>query len=405
MSKLLCILLAALMLGGCVRSEVREARRERAPLREVFPPPTLEQAAPAAAPAPEPGTGTAAASDEAPAEGDAPSESDQAGVEMRLDSPTFADEFSEARPAVEEAQQAAADTAAADVAAAAAADAALAEAGEEVDEAGGLTDDLVTPEPVPEQEDEASLPAPAVEAARTDAAPAEAAPPAPVEATAPAEATEPAEATGPVVQPLPGPDTRTPPRIVVSTRPAILVPLYGKPRMVKVPGTALTRIENTPGVVLKGKSGNYYIPVYDGFMHSKKLDGNWIATKPIPKVLYKGKDEALKAGQLDLFAAVPNPRTGRTPTLELGAPRVIVSSQPTALVVVDGPPGFQRVPGTELSRVVNSESVMFRDEATGQLYVQIGERWYRAPSLGGPWSGVPEGELPADISAVLQAAS
>lgn len=404
MSKLFCILLAALMLGGCVRSEVREARRERAPLREVFPPPTLEQAAPPTATAPEPGTATAAASDEAPAEGDAPSESDQAGVEMRLDSPTFADEFSEARPAVEEAQQAAADTAAADVAAAAAADAALAEAGDDAaDDAGGLTDDLITPEPEPG--DESALPAPALEEDRAEAAPAEAAPPAPVEATAPAVATEPAEAAGPVVQPLPGPDTRTPPRIVVSTRPAILVPLYGKPRMVKVPGTALTRIENTPGVVLKGKSGNYYIPVYDGFMHSKKLDGNWIVTKPIPKVLHKGKEEALKAGQLDLFAAVPSPRTGRTPTLELGAPRVIVSSQPTALVVVDGPPGFQRVPGTELSRVVNSESVMFRDEAAGQLYVQIGERWYRAPSLGGPWSGVPEGELPADISAVLQAAS
>ncbi len=382
MSKLLCILLAALMLGGCVRSEVREARRERPPLREVFPPPSLEQASPA--PAAEPDAGVAVA-DAPPAAPDAEPAAQQGGAALTLDSPppapALADEFAEARPAVEEAQQAAAETAAADVAAAAAAEAVLAEADDDV-----VEDDGAVPATEPPL------------AGITDQVPADR-----PEDVASAQGSA-AGATEALVQALPESDTRTPPRIIVSTRPAILVPVYGKPRMVNVAGTALTRIENTPAVVLKGKSGNYYIPVYDGFMHSKKLDGNWIVTKPIPKVLFKGKAEALKAGQQDLFAARPDPRTGRTPTFELGAPRVIVSSQPTALVLVDGQPGFQSVPGTELSRLVNSESVMFRHDVDGQLYLQVGERWYRAASTNGPWRSVSDAQLPAGIAVALQAA-
>jgi len=58
------------------------------------------------------------------------------------------------------------------------------------------------------------------------------------------------------------------------------VPLYGKPRLVNVPGTALTRIENTPAIVLKGKSGNYYVPVYDGFMQSKQLMARGLSPSP-----------------------------------------------------------------------------------------------------------------------------
>jgi hypothetical protein len=171
---------------------------------------------------------------------------------------------------------------------------------------------------------------------------------------------------------------------------------------VNVPGTALTRIENTPAIVLKGKSGNYYVPVYDGFMQSKQLDGTWTVTKPIPNVLNTGKAEAIKAGQQDLFVARPNPRTGRVPSLAEAAPRVIVSSQPTALVLVDGQPGYQRVAGTQLSRLVNSDAVMFRNMADERLYLQVGDGWYRAKSTGGPWSPISNEDLPADIGSALE---
>ena len=387
MSKYICIILAALMVAGCSRSEVREARRERAPLREVFPPPSVdpERTATAAPQAPEPGvpagdadaaspSKAGAASLSAPALDERPSAGAAAPVAPAA-LPGLENEFIEARAAVEEAQQAAAETAAEDVAAAAATAAEAAPATGSTSGAEVVEDDTAAA-----LERAAGL-VDATPAARTQ-----------IGETPP----------GAQIQPIPGGDVRTPLRIVVSTRPAILVPLYGKPRLVNVPGTALTRIENTPAIVLKGKSGNYYVPVYDGFMQSKQLDGTWTVTKPIPNVLNTGKAEAIKAGQQDLFVARPNPRTGRIPSLAEGAPRVIVSSQPTALVLVDGQPGYQRVEGTQLSRLVNSDAVMFRNAADERLYLQVGDGWYRASLTGGPWSPVPEGELPAEIGPALE---
>jgi len=390
MSKYICIVLAALMVAGCFRSEVREARRERAPLREVFPPPSVETAGAATASpqAPEPGASAGDAAAAAASEGGAASpsapasdEGPSAGAAAPAQSPALPgmeSEFVEARAAVEEAQQAAAETAAEDVAAAAAAAAEDAPPAAQNLPAAGLDEVDST---VPERDIEPTQAAPATPAQTAELPPASA-----------------------QVQPLPGEDADTPLRIVVSTRPAILVPLYGKPRMVGVPGTALTRIENTPAIVLKGKSGNYYVPVYDGFMKSKQLDGTWTLTKPVPKVLLTGKAVAIEAGQQDLFVARPNARTGRVPNLQEAAPRVIVSSQPTALVLVDGQPGFQRIAGTQLSRLVNSDAVMFRDASDKRLYLQVGERWYRASSTNGPWTPVPQGELPAEIATVLEGA-
>ncbi len=372
MSKYLCIVLAALTLAGCVRSEVRDARRERPPLREVFAPPSVEEAMAAGqAGAPAPATVDADASADDGVEEPTPSSLS----ELPASTLSMESEFAEARSAIDEEQQAAAETAAQDVAAAASAsvdapDAAALEEGGTVSDEAATVDDATQPE-----------------ASSRELSPSDVSP------------------SGPVAAPLSPTQAQTLPRIVVSTRPAILVPLYGKPRMVNVPGTALTRIENTPAIVLKGKSGNYYVPVYDGFMQSKRLDGTWTVTKPVPKVLFRGKAEALKAGQQDLFAARPNPRTGRTPALEVDAPRVIVSSQPTALVLVDGQPGFQAVAGTQLSRLVNSDAVMFRNAADRQLYLQVGERWYRAAATGGPWNPVSDDGLPADIGKVLKPSS
>ncbi|MCW5620049.1 MAG: hypothetical protein KIS79_02950 [Burkholderiales bacterium] len=403
MSKYLYIVLCVLVVSGCFRSEIREARRERPALREVFPPPTLEQGAPSAAaeppasaganaggsavPAATPGDNAAASADLAAPALDEAERADEAWNETAPgDSlaplPNLEDEFTQAQPAMQEAEDAAAQTAARDIAAAAA---------EAARESGSSLLDEPAADTLPAEE---SAPMPA--ASELDE-PSAALPPA---STPIAPASPPAAE----IQPLPATDAGTPPRIVFSTRPAILVPLYGAPRLVPVEGTALTRIENTPAIVLKGKSGNYYVPVYDGFMQSKQLSGTWAVTKPIPKVLYTGKEQALKAGQQDLFAARPHAGTGRVPTLAAAAPRVIVSSQPTALVLVDGQPGYQAVRGTQLSRLVNTDSVVYRNDADGHIYLLVGDRWYRAGSTSGPWTAVPTGTLPADIVAAMQAA-
>jgi len=116
--------------------------------------------------------------------------------------------------------------------------------------------------------------------------------------------------------------------------------------------------------------------------------------------LNTGKAEAIKAGQQD-YSWRGRIRARTHSQSRRGAPRVIVSSQPTALVLVDGQPGYQRVEGTQLSRW----STATRD---------VPQRGRRTPLLAGRgWlvsreldrrsvSPVPEGELPAEIGPALE---
>lgn len=393
----LTVLAAAIALGACAGRQERIEAQNRRPLRDIFPPPSMEQAAgdaatasakaPTAPPAAEPGpadqhTDVSIAPPTRAAEPEpAPRPADTAALKAPRDTgkPLFR-EGSETR--VEEA---------------------LGQGG------GGLAEEFGMNAPSPSEpppgagEPQAHgmdvEPQPARTAQAPGAAPApqpSAAPQAPQSATPQPSASE---AGAPAAAGKPDEGPKRAPRIVFSTRPALLVPVYGEPRLKPIQGNALLRVENSPAIVLKGKSGNFYIPVYDGFVQSKKLSGPWTVTKSPPKVLADAKSKLIAAGQKDLFAAAPD-ASGRTPSLALGAPRIVISSEPTALIVVDGQPGYQKVRNTRLSRLVNTPARVFRDDASGMMYVQIGDDWYGAKTTDGPWKHVPAAELPADFAKV-----
>lgn len=66
------------------------------------------------------------------------------------------------------------------------------------------------------------------------------------------------------------------------------------------------------------------------------------------------------------------------------APKMIFSSVPAMLLPVDGPPAYQEVPGTALSRVFNTRPLILRDKA-GTHYLKIFDGWMQAPSVTGPY--------------------
>lgn len=416
---ILPLLMSALVLAGCAGRQEKIEAQNRRPLRDIFPPPsleagtdkkTVEPAAPAAT-ASAPATGATrpqpasperhdrAAAAAAPSPSAAPPESVEPvaklkGPSLEHDKPLF--EEDRTSPA-DEAMGVGGGNLAEEFGmkpsapvAPGAGEPALAEGpGPSVEPLPGAA---AQGKPAPATPSAAPAGAPSTPAAASNAATA------PAKAATPATTPTAAPSTAPTAAPTTGP--KQAPRIVFSTRPALLVPVYGEPRLKPVEGTALMRVENSPAIILKGKSGNYYIPVYEGFVQSKRLSGPWTVTKSVPKVLTAAKAKLLAAGQQDLFAARPDPHTGRAPSLKLGVPRVLVSSQPTALIVVDGQPGYQKVRNTNLSRLVNTQARVFRNDADGSVYVQIGEDWYRAKSTSGPWKFIPANELPADFDAV-----
>jgi len=73
--------------------------------------------------------------------------------------------------------------------------------------------------------------------------------------------------------------------------------------------------------------------------------------------------------------------------------------EPAELIVTDGEPELRPIPGTKLSRVTNTESVLFRHSETRKFYFLVAGRWFAADKLGGPWVAASK-SLPPDFAAI-----
>ena len=67
-------------------------------------------------------------------------------------------------------------------------------------------------------------------------------------------------------------------------------------------------------------------------------------------------------------------------------PRIIFTTKPSLLVLVDGPPQLRDVGGTKLQRVLNTQATILLDPQKPKYYLQIMDGWLEAPELTGPWS-------------------
>jgi hypothetical protein len=79
------------------------------------------------------------------------------------------------------------------------------------------------------------------------------------------------------------------------------------------------------------------------------------------------------------------------------APAVFVATQPAELIVTQGDPSFSSIPGTQLYRVVDTDSVLFSYAGDANFYYLVAGRWFRASQLSGPWAAASK-DLPADFA-------
>lgn len=85
------------------------------------------------------------------------------------------------------------------------------------------------------------------------------------------------------------------------------------------------------------------------------------------------------------MAATGAETKARQVPVQNGVPRFVFSQVPGALVLVDGEPIWQPVPGTSLYRVVNTRALVLKD-GNGVVYVHVLDGFVQAPSLAGPWT-------------------
>lgn len=184
----------------------------------------------------------------------------------------------------------------------------------------------------------------------------------------------------------------TPPRIIVSEEPAVLISIIGGAKLIKIENTNLMRVANSIFQILFDPANNIYsLNGGSVWFAAQNLQADWIPVDRVPEELMKfytvGTQPEAKSNS---GAAMADDKL----------PRIIISSEPAELIVFNGPPKFLPIAGTDLFYASNTESDVFIDGMSRQIFVLLAGRWFKAASLAGPWQYVPADVLPGGFDRI-----
>jgi hypothetical protein len=190
-----------------------------------------------------------------------------------------------------------------------------------------------------------------------------------------------------------------PPKIIFSTRPATIVPVDGVPVYRPVERTDLERIFNTHALILRDKSGQLFLHLFDGYLQAPQLSGPWTPAQTLPADVKQAENQAVKNKQVDLLAGQENPQTKQKPSLKsTPLPTIYITPLPTELIVIEGEPQWAPIPPTQLLYITNTVSHVFKGLTDQRTYLLISGRWFRSASFEGPWEFVSGDALPKDFA-------
>ncbi len=195
------------------------------------------------------------------------------------------------------------------------------------------------------------------------------------------------------------PVNNDPPKVIVTTKPSLLVLIDGPPKYRDVGGTDLQLMLNTRATILfDTKMKVYYLSVMDGWLQAPDLvAGPWSYTAKIPddmKEITKGIQE-----RQTREAEGSKPPSLKKATEEGKVPMIYVCVGPAELLVTEGSPQFEGIPATTLEYVKNTSANIFRDTSSLEYYVLMAGRWFRSKSLeSGSWVFVDSKSLPVQFA-------
>lgn len=175
-----------------------------------------------------------------------------------------------------------------------------------------------------------------------------------------------------------------PPVILFENELAVLLMYDGEARYADIDDSPYERVLNTPFAVVRKKGSNDFFLSSGKFWYQASAPlGPWSATTSPPG---------------DLVRMLENVATDdEGPD---SPPLIVAADEPTELIVTDGAPDWQSLPGGELLYVKNTETAWLRELSTNNMYLLLSGRWFRAKSQDGPWSFVRADELPESFSAI-----
>ncbi|WP_439135360.1 carbohydrate-binding family V/XII [Pseudomaricurvus sp.] len=173
-----------------------------------------------------------------------------------------------------------------------------------------------------------------------------------------------------------------PPEIIFKQELAVLLNFDGEPKFSTIDNSSYERALNTPMTVVRDtKSRKVYLTSGYYWYEADKVLGPYQQTQNPPS---------------DLVQMAPKPE-GDKPDRKT-APLVVVSTKPTELISSDGKADWKTLSDGKLMYVSNTETPWLRELATGNMYVLLSGRWFRAKQESGPWTFVRADELPQSFA-------
>jgi len=180
-----------------------------------------------------------------------------------------------------------------------------------------------------------------------------------------------------------------PPAIIFKTHPALLVLLDGPAKLAEIEDSPVMQVVNSPYLIFfETQRVRWYMTDGKAWLTAGDVKGPW-KTEPTPPT------------SVLLVMSIQGAGRAETDFEGDNQPEIVVATEPTELISIDGEPQYTPIGSTGLLHVANTESDVFRDIETQQTFVLISGRWYATKSTtDGPWTHVPPDQLPAGFAAI-----
>jgi hypothetical protein len=175
----------------------------------------------------------------------------------------------------------------------------------------------------------------------------------------------------------------------------LLILIDGEPALRQVEGQKLMRVVNTRALMLLDQStSRYYLQAMGRWLSAALPTGPYTLATSVPAGIDPLKEQLAKAQTVDLLI----PKDPAAAPKEM--PTIYVSTTPAELIQSLGEPQYSPITGTQLLYCSNSDSALFMQVGTQQLYLLVSGRWFKAMTLQGPWTFVAGKDLPPDFAKI-----
>ena len=116
-----------------------------------------------------------------------------------------------------------------------------------------------------------------------------------------------------------------------------------------------------------------------------------------------GKSKVIALDRLEAALAASDSQQSEIKGLPVNndPPKIIFTTKPSLLVLIDGPPRYRDIGGTDLQLMLNTRATLLFDTKKKEYYLNVMDGWLQAPDLvAGPWSYT--SKIPDDMKEITK---